>query len=161
MANEQNCVRVARDLPLELLAPLGCGIQTGAGAVLNTLTPEAGSSIAIFGTGSVGLAALLGAVVAGCGTIIAVDIQTARLATATELGATHTINSAEEDVVERIREITGGAWGRSRSTASAWPTSSAAPSNVCSRRASAPPSDSRASRTRSASTRDTCCSAAA
>jgi aryl-alcohol dehydrogenase len=108
VANEQNCVRVARNLPLELLAPLGCGIQTGAGAVLNTLHPEEGSSIAIFGTGSVGLAALLGAVVAGCGTIIAVDIQPTRLAKATELGATHTINSAEEDVVERIREITGG-----------------------------------------------------
>lgn len=107
VANEQNCVRVARNLPLELLAPLGCGIQTGAGAVLNTLHPEEGSSIAIFGTGSVGLAALLGAVVAGCGTIIAVDIQPARLAKATELGATHTINSAEENVVERIREITG------------------------------------------------------
>ncbi|KXX59474.1 NAD(P)-dependent alcohol dehydrogenase [Rhodococcus sp. LB1] len=108
VANEQNCVRVARNLPLELLAPLGCGIQTGAGAVLNTLNPEAGSSIAIFGTGSVGLAALLGAVVAGCGTIIAVDIQPARLAKAADLGATHTINSAEENVVERIREITGG-----------------------------------------------------
>ncbi|MFC0448915.1 NAD(P)-dependent alcohol dehydrogenase [Rhodococcus sp. ACS1] len=109
VANEQNCVRVARNLPLALLAPLGCGIQTGAGAVLNTLNPEAGSSIAIFGTGSVGLAALLGAVVAGCGTIIAVDIQPARLAKAADLGATHTINSAEENVVERIREITGGA----------------------------------------------------
>ena len=108
VANEQNCVRVARNLPLELLAPLGCGIQTGAGAVLNTLHPDEGSSIAIFGTGSVGLAALLGAVVAGCDTIIAVDIQPARLAKAADLGATHTINSAEEDVVERIREITGG-----------------------------------------------------
>ncbi|KAF0961103.1 NAD(P)-dependent alcohol dehydrogenase [Rhodococcus sp. T7] len=108
VANEQNCVRVARNLPLELLAPLGCGIQTGAGAVLNTLHPDEGSSIAIFGTGSVGLAALLGAVVAGCSTIIAVDIQPARLAKAADLGATHTINSAEENVVERIRDITGG-----------------------------------------------------
>lgn len=109
VANEQNCVKVPRNLPLEILAPLGCGIQTGAGAVLNTLRPEQGSSIAIFGTGSVGLAALLGAVVAGCGTIIAVDVQPARLAKATELGATHTINSTEEDPAERIREITGAA----------------------------------------------------
>ncbi|MCB8913096.1 NAD(P)-dependent alcohol dehydrogenase [Rhodococcus rhodochrous] len=108
VANEKNCVPVATDLPLELLAPLGCGIQTGAGAVLNTLAPKAGSSIAIFGTGSVGLAALLGAVVAECGTIIAVDIQQSRLEKAVELGATHTVNSAEEDVVERIRDITGG-----------------------------------------------------
>lgn len=108
VANAQNCVPVPTDLPLEMLAPLGCGIQTGAGAVLNTLAPKPGSSIAIFGTGSVGLAALLGAVVAECSTIIAVDIQPARLDKAAQLGATHTVNSAEENVVDRILEITGG-----------------------------------------------------
>lgn len=108
IANERNCVKVSHDLPLELLGPLGCGIQTGAGAVLNSLRPEPGSSIVIFGVGSVGLAALLGAVVAECGTIIAVDIQQTRLDKATDLGATQTINSAKEDVVARIREITGG-----------------------------------------------------
>ncbi|MFC9839088.1 NAD(P)-dependent alcohol dehydrogenase [Rhodococcus sp. NPDC127530] len=107
VANEQNCVKVSRDLPLELLGPLGCGIQTGAGAVLNTLRPDAGSSIVIFGVGSVGLAALLAAVAADCGTIIAVDIQQSRLEQATKLGATHTINSATEDVVARVRDITG------------------------------------------------------
>ncbi|QSE90635.1 NAD(P)-dependent alcohol dehydrogenase [Rhodococcus pseudokoreensis] len=108
VANEQNCVKVSHDLPLELLGPLGCGIQTGAGAVLNTLHPEPGSSIVIFGVGSVGLAALLGAVAAECSTIIAVDIQQSRLQKATKLGATHTINSATEDVVARVLEITGG-----------------------------------------------------
>ena len=107
VANEQNCVKVSRDLPLELLGPLGCGIQTGAGAVLNTLRPDAGSSIVIFGVGSVGLAALLAAVAADCGTIIAVDIQQSRLEQAAKLGATHTINSATEDVVARVRDITG------------------------------------------------------
>ena len=107
-----NAVKVDDDLPLELLGPLGCGIQTGAGAVLNTLQPEAGSSIAIFGCGSVGMAALLGAVVAECSTIIAVDINDARLAKASELGATHTINSADVDAAESIREITGGLGAR-------------------------------------------------
>ncbi|AKE01513.1 alcohol dehydrogenase (plasmid) [Rhodococcus erythropolis] len=104
-----NAVKVDDDLPLELLGPLGCGIQTGAGAVLNTLNPEQGSSIAIFGVGSVGLAALLGAVVAECTTIIAVDINDSRLQKALELGATHIVNSSNVDAVETIREITGGA----------------------------------------------------
>lgn len=108
VANAQNCVKVARDLPLELLGPLGCGVQTGAGAVLNTLRPRPGSSIVILGVGSVGLAALLAAVVAECGTIIAVDIQQGRLEKATKLGATHTINSTTDDVAARVREITGG-----------------------------------------------------
>ncbi|MGY4103482.1 NAD(P)-dependent alcohol dehydrogenase [Nocardia sp. R16R-3T] len=108
VVTEQNAIKVDDDLPLELLGPLGCGIQTGAGAVLNTLNPEAGSSIAIFGAGSVGLAALLGAKVAECATIIAVDIQDARLAKATELGATHTVNPSEVDAAETIRNIVGG-----------------------------------------------------
>jgi len=76
--------------------------------VLNTLNPPAGSSIAIFAMGSVGLAALLGAVVAGCQTIIAVDIDDDRLARATEMGATATINSTNADVVEVIRSLTCG-----------------------------------------------------
>lgn len=105
---ENNAVKVDDDVPLELLGPLGCGIQTGAGAVLNTLDPEAGSSIAIFAMGSVGLSALLAAVVAECSTIIAVDIDDERLETALAFGATHTINSSTTDPAERIREITGG-----------------------------------------------------
>ncbi|MGQ4615704.1 zinc-binding dehydrogenase [Nocardia sp. R7R-8] len=103
-----NAVKVGDDVPLELLGPLGCGIQTGAGAVLNTLDPTPGSSIAIFGVGSVGLAALLGAVAAECTTIIAVDIADERLDKARELGATHTVNSTDTDPAEKIREITGG-----------------------------------------------------
>ncbi|MGQ4599822.1 zinc-binding dehydrogenase [Nocardia sp. R6R-6] len=108
VVTERNAIKVGDDLPLELLGPLGCGIQTGAGAVLNTLAPEPGSSIAIFGAGSVGLAALLGAKVAECGIIVAVDIQDSRLAKATELGATHTVNSSAVDAAEAIRSITGG-----------------------------------------------------
>ncbi|MBK5237521.1 MAG: NAD(P)-dependent alcohol dehydrogenase [Actinomycetales bacterium] len=101
-------VRVSKTAPLEILAPLGCGIQTGAGAVLNTLNPAAGSSIAIFGAGAVGLSGLLAAVIAGCATIIAVDVHESRLAFASELGATHTINASTQDVVEEIKKITGG-----------------------------------------------------
>ncbi|OBH13577.1 NAD(P)-dependent alcohol dehydrogenase [Mycobacterium sp. E1747] len=108
VASERSCVRVDKDLPLQVLGPLGCGIQTGAGAVLNTLQPRPGSSIAIFGAGSVGLSALLAAVVAQCSPIIAVDISDASLARAKQLGATHTINSSHGGVAARIRALTGG-----------------------------------------------------
>lgn len=101
-------VKVPESAPLEMLAPLGCGIQTGTGAVLNRLDPEAGSSIAIFGAGAVGNSAILGAVIAGCSTIIAVDVIPERLKLARELGATHTVNSREVDVLEAIHGITGG-----------------------------------------------------
>jgi aryl-alcohol dehydrogenase len=104
---ERSVVKISKEAPLELMGPLGCGIQTGAGAVLNVLRPEAGSSIAIFGSGAVGMSGLLAAVVANATTIIAVDIVDSRLELAKTLGATHTINSNNEDAVERIREITG------------------------------------------------------
>jgi len=107
-AYERSVVKISKDLPLEMMGPLGCGVQTGAGAVLNVLKPEAGSSIVIFGTGSVGMSGLLAAVLANCTTIIAVDIVDSRLEKAKELGATHTVNSKEQDAVERVREITGG-----------------------------------------------------
>jgi aryl-alcohol dehydrogenase len=108
LAFERNVVKVPDDAPLELLGPLGCGIQTGAGAVLNTLHPRAGTSIAVFGVGSVGMAALMAARVAGCTTIIAVDLKPARLALARELGATHAIDPTTTDSVEAIGDITGG-----------------------------------------------------
>ena len=105
---ERNCVKVPDDVPLELVGPLGCGIQTGAGAVLNTLAPEPGSSIAVFAVGSVGLAAVLAAKSADCATIIAVDIDDARLDRARELGATHTVNSSRDDSAKAVLELTGG-----------------------------------------------------
>ncbi|SEJ41534.1 aryl-alcohol dehydrogenase [Azotobacter beijerinckii] len=107
IANERNVVKVPKEAPLELLGPLGCGIQTGAGSVLNALKVEAGSSFAAFGAGAVGLAAVMAAKVAGATTIIAVDVTPNRLALALELGATHVINSREQDPVERVRAITG------------------------------------------------------
>lgn len=109
LASERNVVKVRPDAPLEMLGPLGCGVQTGAGAVLNSLEVRAGTSIAIFGVGSVGLSAVMGAVIAGCTSIIAVDVRPNRLALALELGATHTINSAEiEDPANVVRDISGG-----------------------------------------------------
>jgi aryl-alcohol dehydrogenase len=107
VASVRNVVKVPKDVPLEMLGPLGCGIQTGSGAVLNKLKPEPGSSIAIFGIGAVGLSAIMAAKVAHCGVIIAIDIQDNRLELARELGATHTINAKEKDVLEEIMRITG------------------------------------------------------
>lgn len=89
LATEGNVVRVPDDLPLEIAAAFACGVNTGAGAVLNVLKPPPGSSIAVFGAGSVGLAAVMAARIAGCGTIFAVDLRENRLGLARELGATH------------------------------------------------------------------------
>ena len=108
IANERNVVKVAKEAPLELLGPLGCGIQTGAGSVLNALKVEAGSSFVAFGAGAVGLASVMAARIAGATTIIAVDVTPSRLQLALELGATHVINSCEENPVERIQQITAG-----------------------------------------------------
>ncbi|HEY0248700.1 MAG TPA: NAD(P)-dependent alcohol dehydrogenase [Gryllotalpicola sp.] len=104
----RNAVKVPEGIDLDLTGPLGCGIQTGAGAVINTLGVTAGASIVISGTGAVGLAALMAAKAVGATTIIAVDVLAPRLETALELGATHVVNGREEDVVARVQEITGG-----------------------------------------------------
>lgn len=108
IASQCNIVKIPDDVPLDIMGPLGCGIQTGAGAVLNALQPPVGSSIAIFGAGSVGMAAVLAARVAGCTRIIAVDLQQSRLDFARELGATDVIDAAEVDPVAAIRALTGG-----------------------------------------------------
>lgn len=107
LATERNVVKIPSDVPVELMGPLGCGIQTGAGAVINALKPGAGTSIAIFGAGSVGLAAVMAAKVVGCAQIIVVDLNEQRLALASELGATQVINGGAGDTVAAIQEITG------------------------------------------------------
>jgi aryl-alcohol dehydrogenase len=107
LATERNIVTVASDLPLELLAPLGCGLQTGAGTVLNSLAVPEGTSLAVFGSGAVGFAALMAARISGAHPIIAVDIVPHRLELALELGATHTIDSREGNLLSRIAGITG------------------------------------------------------
>ena len=108
LANERNVVKVSSDVPLERLGPLGCGIQTGAGAVMNALNVRPGTSFASFGAGAVGCSAIMAARAVGATTIVAIDIVPSRLEMAKELGATHAINSKQINPVEAIRDITGG-----------------------------------------------------
>ena len=103
-----NVVPVAGDADPALLGPLGCGVQTGAGAVLRSMRVPAGASLVIFGAGAVGLSALLAGVVAGAHPIIVVDRVRSRLSLAAELGATATIDAGDEDVVARIQGLTAG-----------------------------------------------------
>lgn len=100
-------VPIDAGIDLRHVGPFGCGFQTGAGGVLNVLRPEPGSSIAIFGAGAVGVAAILAAVLSGCGAIIAVDINDAKLTAALGYGATHTVNSSG-DVAGALAEIAPG-----------------------------------------------------
>ncbi|RBM08254.1 NAD(P)-dependent alcohol dehydrogenase [Novacetimonas cocois] len=108
IATERNVVKIPKDFPLELAGPLGCGISTGSGTVLNALQPGPGGSFANFGCGSVGLSGIMGASLAGATINIAIDRKPARLELARELGATHTICMPDEDVVATVRKITGG-----------------------------------------------------
>lgn len=93
-----NAVKVDPALPLELLGPLGCGIQTGAGAVLNAMRVRPGSSLAVIGAGAVGLSAVMAAVIAGATTIVAIDINPERVAFARTMGATHAFHAGDADM---------------------------------------------------------------
>lgn len=108
LVTARNVVKVPTDVPLEIMSPLGCGIQTGAGGVINSLKPGPGSSIAVFGIGSVGLSAIMAAVVCGCTKIVAVDINEERLKLSKDFGATHIVNSGKSNAVEEIQKLTGG-----------------------------------------------------
>jgi aryl-alcohol dehydrogenase len=106
IASVHNAVKVPDDLPIEILGPLGCGLQTGAGSVINVLGAKAGEGIAVFGLGAVGLGALMAAKAIGCEPIIAIDLNPVRLELAIELGATDTINPTEtDDLLWRVQEI--------------------------------------------------------
>lgn len=109
VTNERSLVKVREDAPLELLGPLGCGIQTGAGSVMNVLKPRRGDSMLVFGAGGVGLAAVMAAVVEGCAPIVVVEPNAARRALALEVGAHHVIDPTDvESVVESIGDVTEG-----------------------------------------------------
>ena len=105
---ERSVVKIPDDVPLELVAPFGCGIQTGAGSVMNVLLPRPGDSILVTGAGGVGLSAVMAAAVMGCGTIIATDLHPSRLELARELGATHVIDAGRTDIAEEVAAITDG-----------------------------------------------------
>jgi len=106
IAPERTAVKVPGDLPLDVLAPLGCGVITGTGAVINSLGVGAGDSLAVFGVGGVGLSAVMAACIAGATQIIAVDINPARLALARELGATAVVNPDERNPAGMIKDMT-------------------------------------------------------
>ncbi len=108
LATSRNVVVVDRDLPLELLGPLGCGVLTGAGSILVALDVQPERSLVVFGAGAVGLAAVMAGVVAGASPIVAVDLHEHRLELARELGATHTLNGSASDLAAQLAAITGG-----------------------------------------------------
>jgi aryl-alcohol dehydrogenase len=105
MANQRNVVKIDKDVPIELMGPLGCGVQTGAGAIMNSLACKAGSSILILGGGAVGLSAVLGATVQACATIIVVEPKQSRRDMALKLGATHVIDPRGVELPAVIRAI--------------------------------------------------------
>ena len=107
LAYESNLVVVGDDVDLGVAAPLGCGVQTGAGAVLNVLRPGSDAALAVYGAGAVGLSAVMAAAATGVGAVVAVDPVAGRRRIAAELGATATVDPASEDPVDAIRRLTG------------------------------------------------------
>ena len=108
LADESNVVVIDPALDLAVAAPLGCGVQTGAGTVLSVLKPGEGASLVVFGAGAVGLSAVMAASATGVSTIIAVDPVASRRRLALELGASEVIDPAGDDAVDAIRGLTRG-----------------------------------------------------
>jgi alcohol dehydrogenase len=108
VAAQESLVKIDVEVPLDKAALFGCAVMTGVGAVVNTARVEQGMSVAVFGMGGVGLSALMGARAAGAYPIVAVDRLEDKLMLARDVGATHTINAAQDDAVEALREVTGG-----------------------------------------------------
>ncbi|KAJ9494698.1 hypothetical protein H2202_009774 [Exophiala xenobiotica] len=108
LVNAQCLVKVPDSVSLDLYAPLGCGIQTGVGAIVNALNVQPGSTVAIFGTGSVGMAAIMAARIRQAKTIIGIDLEPGRLEIAKKVGATHVLRASGEDAVKQIREVCDG-----------------------------------------------------
>ncbi|MFF8190894.1 NAD(P)-dependent alcohol dehydrogenase [Streptomyces bobili] len=108
LVDERSLVKVDPEVPLTSIAPLGCGVQTGVGAVWNVLKPSAGGTVVVLGAGAVGLSAVMAAVLSPATTVVAVDRVAERLDLAKELGATHTVNAGEADLGAAVAEITGG-----------------------------------------------------
>jgi S-(hydroxymethyl)mycothiol dehydrogenase len=102
------CTKVDPSARAAAVGLLGCGVMAGLGAAINTGNVRRGQSVAVIGSGGVGAAAVAGARLAGAGTIIAVDLDDQKLRWATDLGATHTVNSSQQDAVEAIQSLTGG-----------------------------------------------------
>jgi aryl-alcohol dehydrogenase len=108
LAYADNCVKVDPELDLALLAPYGCGFQTGAGTVLNVIKPAKDDSLVVYGVGAVGLAAIAAAAAEGVESIVAVDPLASRREVAERFGATTVDPTQVESVVDRVKELTGG-----------------------------------------------------
>lgn len=121
VVSRNSLIKVDKDIPFEKVALFGCAVITGIGAVINTANIKLGSTVAVVGLGGVGLSALIGAIAAGAERIIAIDINDSKLEFAKELGATDTFNSTDMDVIEKVREATGGGVEYSFETAGAVP----------------------------------------
>jgi S-(hydroxymethyl)glutathione dehydrogenase/alcohol dehydrogenase len=104
----EQVVPVSKDVPMEVLALIGCAVTTGVGAVINAAKVEPGSTVAVIGCGGVGLNVIQGAALVSAGRIIAVDLLDNKLEYARQFGATDTVNGANGDAVEQVRELTGG-----------------------------------------------------
>lgn len=103
---EDSAIPIPDDVPFDVAAIIGCAVVTGVGAVVNTGRARAGDSAAVIGCGGVGLSAIQGCQLAGCYPIIAVDVMESKLEFARRMGATHTVNAREEDVVETLHGLT-------------------------------------------------------
>jgi alcohol dehydrogenase len=108
VVSARSAVKIDPALPPEIAALFGCAVMTGVGAVVNTARVQAGQSVVVFGLGGVGLSALLGAALVGAHPLVAVDVVPQKLSLALELGATHAIDARGNDIVEQVREATGG-----------------------------------------------------
>ncbi|MFE4964750.1 NAD(P)-dependent alcohol dehydrogenase [Streptomyces sp. NPDC056660] len=108
LVDERSLVKVDPEVPLETIAPLGCGVQTGVGAVWNVLEPATGSTIVVLGAGAVGLSAVMAAALTPATTVVAVDRVAERLELAREVGATHTVDATRESVPEAVQRFSGG-----------------------------------------------------
>ncbi len=108
VVSARSAVKIDSSFALERLGPLGCGVQTGAGAILNTLGVTPGASVAIYGAGSLGLSAVMAAKVAGAGQVIAVDRHRSRLDLAAKYGATDQVSGTPEEILEAVIELSGG-----------------------------------------------------
>lgn len=105
VVHRSSLIKVSNNTDLALFSPLGCGLQTGAGAILNTLNVKVGKTVAIFGVGSVGMSAVLAAKMRGAKEIIAVDLQQTRLDLAAKLGATQTLLGDDPELVSKIQKL--------------------------------------------------------
>lgn len=123
---QRTAVKMDKDLPLEKLGPLGCGVVTGAGGVIEALKVGFGDTIAVFGTGGVGLSAVMAAKLVGAKRIVAVDLSDDRLELAREFGATDTFRGDQEGLADAIRKVTGRGVDFTFNTTNAPPVHSAA-----------------------------------